>query len=142
MSTEENKALVRRHAELIVNKDLETLFAEISPDFVDHELQPGMPPGIEGARQFFSMLVTAFPDLDATLEEVLADGDKVATRMTVRGTQNGPFLGIPPTGKHAAWSIMDIYRIGGGKVVEHWGLTDQVAMLQQLGVMPPPRGNA
>ena len=137
MSTEENKALIRKNIELIAKKDLDAAFAQISPDFVDHELQPGMALGVAGTRQFFNMLLAAFPDMESTVEQVLAEGDMVATRMTIRGTQSGPFLGIPPTGKYAAWSIIDLYRLAGGKLVEHWGLTDQVDLLKQLGVMPP-----
>src|SRR6266851_34162 len=137
MSTEENKALIRKHIERIAKKDLDAVFAEVSPDYVDHELQAGMPPGADGTRQFFTMLLAAFPDMEPTVEQLLAEGDLVVARMTIRGTQSGPFLGIPPTGKHAAWSIIDLYRLAGGKLVEHWGLSDQVALLQQLGVMPP-----
>src|SRR5664279_2628715 len=127
MSTEANKTLIRRQFALISNKDLEAAFALISPDVLDHAAQPGTPPGLEGVRQFFTMLITAFPDLAATVEDVLAEGDRVSARITVRGTHTGPFLGIPPTGKPATLSVMDMYRIADGKIAEHWGLTDQVS---------------
>jgi steroid delta-isomerase-like uncharacterized protein len=139
MSTEQNKALIRRQAKFLAARDLDAVIAEISPDIVDHELPPGMPAGVEGFRQFFTMVFAAFPDLASELEEILAEGDKVATRITLRGTHSGVFLGIPATGKKATWSIMDMYRIADGKVAEHWGLGDQLGLMQQLGVVPPPR---
>jgi predicted ester cyclase len=133
MSTEDNKAFVRRfYEELHSKKNLAAVDDFIDPNIVDHAVPPGLPGGIEGARQFAGMLLTAFPDHQVTIEDMIAEGDKVVARMTVRGTHQGAFLGIPPTGKH--WT--DIIRIAGGKIVEHWNNYDALGLMQQLGVVP------
>ena len=82
------------------------------------------------------MFLKAFPDLHLTVEDMIAEGDKVVTRFTSRGTQTGAFMGIPPTGKQVTVSSIVIARIADGKIVEEWGLDDQMGMLQQLGVIP------
>jgi len=84
------------------------------------------------------MYLTAFPDLHFTVEDFIAEGDKVVARLTVRGTQQGIFMGIPPTGKHATVTAIDINRMAGGKSVEHWLNMDTLGLLQQLGVIPAP----
>jgi steroid delta-isomerase-like uncharacterized protein len=136
---EENKALMRRVYEEVVNTgDLGRADALIAADMVDHEEVPGMPPGIEGFRWFVRTFRAAFPDFRITVEDVLAEGDKVATRFTMRGTHRGEFMGIPPTGKEIAVAGFDVVRIAGGKVVEHWGLGDNLGLMQQLGAIPVP----
>jgi predicted ester cyclase len=84
------------------------------------------------------MYLTAFPDLHFTVEDIIAEGDKVVTRLTCRGTQQGAFMGIPPTGKQATVTAIDINRFAGGKSVEHWLNMDTLGLLQQLGVIPAP----
>ena len=86
----------------------------------------------------FTMLRSAFPDFKATIEHLIAEGDKVVLHMTWTGTQKGEFMGIPPTGKSISINVIDIVRIADGQVVEHWGIMDQMAMMQQLGVIPAP----
>ena len=108
----------------------------INPNCVDHALPPGMPAGIEGSKQFIGMYLTAFPDLHFTVEDMIAEGDKVVARLTTQGTQTGPFLGIPPTGKHTSIGCIDINRMAGGKIVEHWLEMDTLGLLQQLGAIP------
>jgi predicted ester cyclase len=139
MPREQNEALVRRHEELISQHDLEAAFAELSPNFLDHAVPPGMPGGIEAAKQFFTMVIHAFPDLHMTVEDRVAEGDRVVTRLIVRGTHKGTFMGVAPTEKHAQWGIINIYRVMDGKIIEHWSETDEMALMQQLGVVPPPR---
>lgn len=141
MTTEQNKSIVRKSAELINARDLDGAFAHFSPSFVDHAVRPGMPPGIEGTRLFFNMLFTAFPDLHATIQDIIAEGDKVVLRMTCEGTHQGMFMGAPPTGKRVKWSFIDINRIVDGKVVEHWAEVDTIGIMQQLGLVPPPSGH-
>jgi steroid delta-isomerase-like uncharacterized protein len=139
MSTEENKALVRRFYEEVFNQKNTTAIGELfDPNLVDHSLPPGLPEGIEGARQLFSMFQEAFPDLHFTVEDIIAEGDKVVARLTVQGTQQGALMGIPPTGKRVAITATDIVRIAGGKIVDIWANFDQLGMLQQLGVVPAP----
>ncbi len=139
MSTEDNKAAVRKAYET-ANQGNPSLFVDtfIDPNQIDHNAPPGMPGGIEGARQVVAMFWTAFPDLHVTVEDMIAEGDKVVARVTFSGTQQGAFMGIPPTGKHATWKVIDINRIAGGKSVEHWMEMDALGMMQQLGVIPAP----
>ena len=143
MSTREaqNKAIVRKFGERMNAQDVEGALAHFGPSFIDHAVRPGMPPGIEGTRLFFNMLFTAFPDLHGTIQDIIAEGDKVVDRMTCEGTHQGMFMGVPPTGKSVKWSFIDINRIADGKVVEHWAEVDTMGILQQLGLVPPPSGH-
>jgi len=140
MSTEQNKALVRQLIEEVFNQGKVSLVDELfADDFNEHEeLPPGMPPGREANKLITTMLHSAFPDFKATIINLIAEGDKVAIHMTWVGTQKGEFMGIPPTGKHVSFDVFDILRIVGGKIVEHWGLMDQMGLMQKLGVMAPP----
>ncbi len=97
-----------------------------------------MPPGLDGTKQALTMWRAAFPDLTVTAEEMIAEGDKVAVRTVVRGTNSGEFMGMPATGKQVTMTGIEILRIADGKVVERWGELDMMGMMQQLGVIPPP----
>jgi steroid delta-isomerase-like uncharacterized protein len=137
MATEDNKALVRRFNEEVFNKkNLAAIDEFIAPNQVDHSLPPGLPRTREGTKQAIDITLTAFPDLNFTVEDMIAEGDKVVTMYTTRGTQQGAFGGIPPTGKHVAVPGIVIARVADGKIVEQWGLDDKLGMLQQLGVIP------
>ena len=139
MSTEENKTAVRYFYEEIVNQKKRAGLDEfIDPNYVDHFTPPGIPGGLEGARQTFDMFLTAFPDLHFTVEDLIAEGDEVVARATMSGTQHGAFMGIPPTGKQVTITGIDINRFVGGKSVEHWLEMDTLGLLQQLGVVPAP----
>jgi predicted ester cyclase len=139
MSTEENKALIRRFVEEIFNqRNVDAIDRYLADTYVDHVVPPGFPPTRAGFKQLISMFLTAFPDFHYTLEDEIAEGDKVVSRLTARGTQQGEFMGMPPTGKQAAWTEIHIGRLAAGKLVEHWGEQDNLGMLQQLGVIPPP----
>jgi len=142
MSTREvqNKAIVRKFGERMNAQDVEGALAHFSPSFVDHAVRPGMPPGIERTRLFFNMPFKAFPDLHATIQDSIAEGDKVVDRMTCEGTHQGMFMGAPPTGKRVKWSFIDINRSVDGKVIEHWEEVDTTSIMQQLGLVPPPSG--
>ena len=140
MSTEQNKTLIRRYTALMNQHNLDAAFANLSPDFQTHNIPPtGMPGGIEATKQFFTMLFTAFSDFEATLEDIIAEGDRVVIRMTGRGTHTGEFMGVQPTGKQVAWRFITIYRIADGKLAEVWSEADQLGMMQQLGLVPPPQ---
>ena len=140
MSLEENKALVRRVTEEVFNKkNVAALDEFFAPNLVpNNPLPPGMSRDREGYRQLTTAILTAFPDFRVTIEDMVAEGDKVVVRATTRGTQEGDFMGAPATGKHATWSEIFIWRIEGGKVVETWAEVDRLGMMQQLGVVPPP----
>ncbi len=136
--SEQNKALDRRFFEAISNKNLDALDKLVAADVVNHELPPGLPPGLDGTKAFLGMFTSAFPDLTFTIEDQIAEGDRVVTRWTSTGTHNGELMGIPATGKQVTITGLDINRFSGGKSVEHWAQFDQMGMMQQLGIVPPP----
>lgn len=136
----QNKDLVRRGVELVWNGENVSAVNEIvSGDFVVHASRPGNEiHGPDGTRQHFTTLRNAFPDLKFTIEDHIAEGDRVVTRWVARGTHKGEFQGIPPTGKQVTLSGIDIDRIAGGKIVECWMNLDELGLLQQLGVIEAP----
>jgi steroid delta-isomerase-like uncharacterized protein len=140
MSTEQNKALLSRLMKEVFSRGNISLVDELlAPDFVEHEeLPPGIPPGREAVKQFSTLFRSAFPDLKITIDDIIAEGDKVVVRGIWSGTHKGEFMGIPPTGKSVSFGVIDIVRIVGGKVVEHWGQMDTLRMMQQLGVIATP----
>ena len=138
MPLEENKALVRRWFEVITQGELDRVGEFIASDMADHSAPPGVPPGPEGVRQILTMYRTAFPDLHITIEDLIAEGDKVVARLTSQATHRGEFMGIAPTGKPVTITAIDILRIASGKFVEHWAQADFLGVLQELGALPAP----
>jgi steroid delta-isomerase-like uncharacterized protein len=140
MSIEQNKELVRQMVEQVFNRGNLSLADEfMAPDFVEREeLPPGIPSDREGVTQLAAMLRGAFPDFEATIDDIIAEGDKVVIRQTWRGTHKGEFMGVPPTGKRVRFGVIDIIRVDGGKFVEHWGQMDTMGLMQQLGAIPMP----
>ncbi|MBI3933825.1 MAG: ester cyclase [Acidobacteria bacterium] len=136
---EENKALGRRIVDAINAGNMTAIDDVFAPGYVDRNPFPGATPDREGFKQSLSQFRAAFPDFRYTVEDEIAVGDKLVHRLTARGTQKGEFQGVPATGKQATWSEVHIARIANGKVVEHWGLGDQLGMMQQLGVAPTPK---
>ena len=136
MSTAENKALVQRfYEEIITQKNLAALDQFVSPTAVNHTVPAGLP---QGPSQFLSMHLGAFPDLKASVVDLLADGDKVVALVNVHGTHQAALKATSPTGKQINVMAINIFRIENGKMVEHWGLADRLSALQQLGIVPPP----
>ena len=143
MSTEENKALVRRwFAE--TDKGNDAIIDELcAPDYVDHSPPlPGMGEGSAAVRRANAALGAAFPDTVHIIEDQIAEGDKVVTRLRGRATFTGEILGIPPNGQVVEITGMSIHRIAGGKLVEHWANFDSFSFMQQLGVVPAPEAPA
>jgi len=138
----DNKAKTQRFFDEVVNKgNLAVMDELLSPDMIDHEPQPpGMPSGREGVRQFFSMVRTAFPDLHASVDHMVAEGDFVVIVSTWSGTQKGEFMGVPASGNQVTWPVWDMIRIVDGHAVEHWGLSDAMSMMIGMGAMQPPAG--
>jgi steroid delta-isomerase-like uncharacterized protein len=136
MSVETNRATVERFFEAINRRDVNGLDDICAPDFTLHF--PGVPAPLsrEGAKQFFGMFFAAFPDIHHSLEDVLTDGHKVAIRMTIRGTQQGEFQGLPVSGKPINIGSLNIFYVVEGKITEQWVETDTLGMLQQLGAVP------
>lgn len=147
MSLEGNKALVRRAYEVGLNqRDLSVVDEVFSPEYVSYF--PGLPPtkGLDDFKEVLNVFLTAFPDdLVFTIEDQLAEGNKVATRWSARGTHTGvwhgipPTLHIPPTGNVVTFAATDIYRIIDGKILEEWNTLDQLDLLRQIDVHPAPK---
>ncbi|MGE0360318.1 MAG: ester cyclase [Vicinamibacterales bacterium] len=132
---------MRRIYDLINAGDIDGFGALLADDFVDHEELPGLAPTRDGVTTFFRMYLAAFPDLRMMPEDVIAGGDKVVARVRVTGTHKGAFMGMPATGRPIDVQVVDIMRFGDdGRVREHWGILDQLTMMQQLGAIPagPP----
>jgi predicted ester cyclase len=109
----------------------------VSDDFVEHQGGPGLPPTKEGTLDFFRMLLTAFPDMHMVVEDLIASGDKTVARVRPTATHRGDFMGVLPTGKRVEIQLIDIMRFdAAGLVCEHWGLTDMLSLMPQLGVVP------
>ena len=137
MSADENKALVRRFVDEVQSRgNIDALDEICSPEFVNHSAPPGVPSNCEGVKQLTVMFRQAFPDSYFTIEDMMAEGDKVATRKTFHGSHQGEFMGIPPAGRRVSMGLIDVVRISDGRVVEHWSVGDNLGMMQQLGVIP------
>jgi steroid delta-isomerase-like uncharacterized protein len=137
MSADETKAIVRRFWEAFNRHDLDATDALVRADFVDHETD-GSTRTREGRRRQGEGFLAAFPDAQFTLEDLIAEGDRVAYRFTYRGTHQGPLMGTPPTAKAVSFSGMAIDRVVDGQIVEQWANFDTLSLLQQLGAIPSP----
>jgi len=135
---EENKAFERRLYEEIYNKkNVAAIEQFFTASWICHPSPPGMAPGLEGMKQEYDLSNKAFPDMRVKLEDMVAEGDKVACRWTATGTHKGEFMGIAPTNKQVTMTGIHIDRIAGGRVVETWNYADMLGVMQQLGVIPP-----
>ena len=141
--SEDNKAIASRMAlEVFSQGKVDVIDEVMAPDLIDHDPQPGLPPGVDGVKMLAAAARQAFPDLEITINNAVAEGDLVFEHITNSGTMSGDFAGMPASGKHARWDAVHISRIDGGKIVEHWAIQDQLGMLQQLGFIPPPGAGA
>ena len=124
--TEENKAIARWVYEIVSTGDFERATEIVDQDAPDNELLPHDPPArlIDTFKETFAEAREGFPDLSITVEDVMAEGDRVTARVVMRGTHRGEFQGIAPTGKRVEVRAIDMFRISGGKIVEHWGHAD------------------
>jgi steroid delta-isomerase-like uncharacterized protein len=136
----QNKVAMRRIFEEAWNQGDFTVVEEIfSPDYVAHFAPPGAPTGREGFRWFITMYRTAFPDLHLQVNDMMADGDKVISRFTIRGTHTGQLMNIAPTNKEVTVTGIVIVRFENGQNIEAWGETDRFGLMQQPGVIPTPQ---
>ena len=139
MHAEESKRIVRRFIDEYQTGASDAAFAELlHPDVVDHSLPPGIAPGAEGVRQQFDGFRAGLRDFRATILHQVAEGDLVSTHKVFHGTHTGELLGIPPTGTEVEILVMDVVRVAGGRIVEHWGIVDRLGLLQQLGAIAEP----
>jgi steroid delta-isomerase-like uncharacterized protein len=135
----DNKAVIRRFLEEYLNGHNVAVADELlGPGYVNHLLPPGTPAGQGGEQALFYMFYGAFPDFSITINDLVAEGDKVAARWTFHGTNTGEFQGMPPTGRKASFDATNVFRLSGGKIVENWPIMDQMGLMQQLGVVPTP----
>jgi C-1 hydroxylase len=131
MSLEKNKALVRRFIEAYNKRKLDLIDDFVAPDYIDHEKNIGR----EGLKQLIAMGINAFPDWLETIEDIIAEGDKVWVLLTYTGTHKGEFMGLNPTGKKITSKAVDIYRIVNGKLAEYWNVTDNLNIFKQVGAV-------
>lgn len=137
MATEEGRSVIRRLTEEFWNKGNPEVLDEVfASDFVDHNAPPGSTPGRDGFKQFATTFRTAFSDTSSTVDDLIAEGDKVAWRWTFRGTHTDTLLGIPATGRQITLTGITIDRLAGGRIVERWSQVDFLGMMQQLGALP------
>jgi steroid delta-isomerase-like uncharacterized protein len=130
-----NKTIVARLYSEVSQGNLNVIDELASTDLVEHEVTPGIPPTRAGVRQMFEGMRAAFPDFELVADDMIAEGDKVFVRATMRGTQRGDFMGMPASGKKVTATVADFFRISEGKVVEHWGVSDFASVMQQAGAV-------
>jgi len=135
--TEQNKILVQRFYDEILNgRKMDVADEILSPDYIDHSASA---PGLGNFKTYLAMITSVFPDIKVTVEDLFTDGNKVAVRLTIHGTQLGPFRGFPPAGRQTTWTGMDIIHIFDGKIAERWSERDFLDMLLQLGHVQYPQ---
>jgi steroid delta-isomerase-like uncharacterized protein len=135
--TNDNKTAYLRFIEETFNEGrLDRLNEFVTPGFVAHDGQPGMPPGQAAVEQVVTMFRSAFPDLHVTVDEIVAERDLVSLRTTLRGTHRGALFGIPPTGRSVTMRTMEMVRMKDGRLAESWVCSDVPSLMSQLGAVP------
>jgi predicted ester cyclase len=143
MQEQRNKQIVRRFVDEYQTNADEQAFADLmDPGFVDHSRPPGVAEGPEGVRQQFDLFRGAFSGFRAEILDQVAEGDRVVTRKVFHGVHDGDFLGIPPSGRDVQIAVIDIVRLSGGRIAEHWNVVDQLGLMRQIGALPAPAGAA
>jgi steroid delta-isomerase-like uncharacterized protein len=139
--TEANKALIRSYYEEMWNKHQPSAADRfVATNFIEHN--PRLPQGLAGRKQFVTTVLAAFSDYHGEVQELVAEGDKVVSRVQWTGTQDGPYQGRPATGNKLVFSTADFFRIENGKIAEHWDVVDTLGRAVGLGLVPPPRTSA
>ena len=141
MFAEDNKRIVRRFVEeMLSGHNLAVADQLFTADFIDHDADDpdGHLSGVEGARAEVGAFLAAFPDMRVTVDDLIAEGEKVVLRGTLRGTHGGDLQGLPPTGKQVTIWAWQTYRLSGGKIAEAWLHVDRLGLLQQVGALPAP----
>ena len=139
MLAEESKDIVRRFWGVWEEGNIDLVDELLAPDYVNRTpATPDQPTGPEGVKGVVGMFRSAMPDLRVVIEDMIAEGDKVAVRYTLEGTHEGELFGVPPTGRRLSIKNIAVERVSDGKIREHWRVTDSLDMMQQLGVIPAP----
>jgi steroid delta-isomerase-like uncharacterized protein len=139
MSAEESKATMRRYLDVFEQGNIELLDELLAPDYINHSpATPDLPTGPEGVKAVVTMFRSAIPDLRVVVDDMIAEGDKVATRYTLEGTHESELFGVPPTSRQLSIKSITVERVSDGRIRDHWRVTDELGMMQQLGVIPAP----
>jgi steroid delta-isomerase-like uncharacterized protein len=139
MSAEENKAIMRRFWKVWEEGDIDRLDEMLAPDYVNHALAaPDLPPGPEGVKEVIRMFRSGMPNLRVAIEDMIAEGYRVATRYALEGTHRGDLFGVAPKGRRLSIKSITVERLSEGKIVEHWRVTDELDMMRQLGTIGEP----
>ena len=141
-----NKAVVQRLQDAVNSHDARIISSTIDelvrPDVLIRTPLPVRTTGTEALKEVFARLMSGLPDLHITVEDMVAEGDRVVARNTVSGTHHGEYLGLPPTGRRISYDEIFVFRLADGRIVETWGVVDVLSQLKQLGAMPAPRSAA
>jgi steroid delta-isomerase-like uncharacterized protein len=141
MTEQENTALVRRYYEEVFNRRNPDLVEQLAvEDYVEHDPFPGHGDGRDDLQARVRLILDAMNPVRFTIEDIVAEGDRVCVRWSQSATQTGAFMGLPPTGRTATFSGIDIHRVRDGRMAEHWHVVDMLSLLQQLGAIPAPSG--
>jgi steroid delta-isomerase-like uncharacterized protein len=139
MSAEESKATMRRYLDVFEQGNIELLDKLLAPDYINHSpATPDLPTGPEGVKAVVTMFRSAIPDLRVVVDDMIAEGDKVATRYTLEGTHESELFGVPPTSRQLSIKSITVERVSDGRIRDHWRVTDELGMMQQLGAIPAP----
>ena len=137
MTMANDKTIAYRWAELwSASSDLAIADGLVTPDFVSHSAPPGLPSGPAGVKAWVGIFRSAFPNLYSVVDDVIAEGDRVVERFRAGGTHHGTFFGVPPTGRNGEITGINIFRMEDGRIAEHWGNSDDLGLMRQLGVIP------
>jgi steroid delta-isomerase-like uncharacterized protein len=136
--SEENKAIVRRWVEAFNEGNLEAVDELLTDSYVRHDPNSPEVRGPEEEKQLIAMYRAAFPDLHFSVEDMVAEEDRVATRLSISATHKGELLGIPPTERRLSFTAMEHYRLSEGRIEEQWVNVDTLGMMQQIGAIPAP----
>jgi steroid delta-isomerase-like uncharacterized protein len=136
MAAEENREIVRRFWGVWEEGNLGLVDELVAPDYVNHSPgMPNQPEGPEGVKAVVSMFWAGMPNLRVVIEDMIAEGDKVMMRYKIEGTHEGELFGVPPTGRRVSIESITVERVSGGKIREHWRVTNTLDMMQQLGAI-------
>jgi steroid delta-isomerase-like uncharacterized protein len=138
MSLEDNKAVARQFYRMLETGDVSMADEVVATDYVNHNAVPGQKPGLEGYKDIVRAVRTGLPDIQYTIEDQVAEGDKVVTRYTAEGTHRGEFLGVAATGKPITMTALVLQRVVDGKIQESWLELDMLSVLRQMGAIPSP----
>lgn len=139
MSGQDNKAIVRRYYDEVLNQRKVNVLDELAvEDYVEHDPFPGQGNGRSDLKARAKLILGAFDPYRFIVEDAIGEADKVVVRWTATGTHSGNFMGIPPTGRQFTIAGIDIHAVRGGRMAEHWHVVDQLALMQQLGIIPQP----